>query len=774
MFSPLFRFFIIAFSIAVISGCTGGGGSPATPANVATGTANLPTPGPTESSSNPGGAYILENLRGNWMAKYANSTGPNSNSGTTWKDLSGNGFNGTLNDTTHGFWTGSGTSSSPYSLFLDGNSHVDFGTSVLTNHSKMVFTGWINPAAASQPDKVLFGNSGGGSGNGFTVRQSRTQPGKIEFVIGGQSYENSVLSDQPVAYWRLGETSGNTANDSSGNGHNGTYIGSPALGQGGSLSGDSDAAAAFNGSSSYVNVGSVSALQFANNEPFSIEFWTKPDASKSQLVSIVTYAISANSYGYYCSFDTTGTVVTDGVFCDYWSGPGGNFHRISSPNGIVSKGAWHHIVYTSDGSNTLAGRHIYVDGFDSTAMRYANGTPGSIDYSGAQFQIANRTSSYYAGSMDEVAVYNKALTPTQVGNHYNISTNSYGSKCISSSTLSNLTWSFIGGRFDGDEISLYVNGKQECSIASMPDGLSSPSTNFTVGSTASSTKGWSGSISDLKIYGVNEGSEINTADDIKTNFDVSADTYRLNPVGKIVTDGLVLNLDAANATTVAPYPTGCATGALTWSDLSTSSLVGSLTSFSGCNALSGWNGDGGQTVNGTAGPYRLSFDGTDDYVNTSLDPSMLGQTFTISAWVYPTAAGNYRGIAGGHVDAHQGFVFGQWNTGYWQFGYGDGSNWPTGVATVLTPNAWTYVTAVYKGSDYVKLYLNGTLTRTQPQSTDIVHTTNFWVGRAYNAAGRYFQGGIGEFAVYNRILTAAEITQNCTALKARFGGAVCN
>src|SRR5215831_14920886 len=64
------------------------------------------------------------------------------------------------------------------------------------------------------------------------------------------AYSSAVLADHPVAYYRLGETSGTTAVDSSGNGSNGTYVGGVALGQPGALlPGDTDPAAGFNGSS---------------------------------------------------------------------------------------------------------------------------------------------------------------------------------------------------------------------------------------------------------------------------------------------------------------------------------------------------------------------------------------------------------------------------------------------------------------------------------------------------------------------------------------------
>lgn len=48
------------------------------------------------------------------------------------------------------------------------------------------------------------------------------------------SYDATVIADAPSGYWRLGEGSGPTAFDSSGNGFHGTYQG-PSLGQVGAI-----------------------------------------------------------------------------------------------------------------------------------------------------------------------------------------------------------------------------------------------------------------------------------------------------------------------------------------------------------------------------------------------------------------------------------------------------------------------------------------------------------------------------------------------------------
>src|SRR5690349_13621690 len=63
--------------------------------------------------------------------------------------------------------------------------------------------------------------------------------------IGG-TYQQVVLADSPLAYWRFGESAGTVADDiSAGGGANADYTNGPTLGVAGLLGGDTDTAVAF-------------------------------------------------------------------------------------------------------------------------------------------------------------------------------------------------------------------------------------------------------------------------------------------------------------------------------------------------------------------------------------------------------------------------------------------------------------------------------------------------------------------------------------------------
>ena len=111
-----------------------------------------------------------------------------------------------------------------------------------------------------------------------------------------------------------------------------------------------------------------------------------------------------------------------------------------------------------------------------------------------------------------------------------------------------------------------------------------------------------------------------------------------------------------------------------------------------------------------SGHGALSFNGSGEYIDTAFDPSVsLGSTFSISSWVYPTASGNYRGVAGAHSmdGVIGGIVFAQYVDGSWGCGYGGNGAYGNGTTFNLELNTWSLVTCVWNASNggYTKAYI---------------------------------------------------------------------
>ena len=232
--------------------------------------------------------------------------------------------------------------------------------------------------------------------------------------------------------------------------------------------------------------------------------------------------------------------------------------------------------------------------------------------------------------------------------------------------------------------------------------------------------------------------------------------------GQIVTDGLVLCLDAANKDS---YP---GTGT-TWYDLSGNGYDGTLVNSPVFEADKLGN---------------FNFDGSDECVNIGTDTAYNSLTqITGEAIFRPEVAASYQYIASNARDCcgvYNGFNFylnssRRLEAMIWNSANYDGSNWPTSRDvvsgnTLLTLNNWYHVAFTYDNSDLV-LYLNGINNGSKSTAFGIGTPASYTlrVG-AMGLSNIYdFNGNIAFFRLYNRALTASEISNNFLALRARFG-----
>jgi len=212
---------------------------------------------------------------------------------------------------------------------------------------------------------------------------------------------------------------------------------------------------------------------------------------------------------------------------------------------------------------------------------------------------------------------------------------------------------------------------------------------------------------------------------------------------KIVTDGLVLALDAGN---VKSYP-GSGT---TWYDKS-------------------GNGNNGILTNGpTFASGSIVFDGVDDYVNLGISPTTLLEgtiPTTISAWFRTDIQSQQMIFGNGNSSRFYIEVFNNSGTFVAHWGFGDTQNSLTSQA-IITVGEWYNYTATYDGN-VAKGYLNGNNTDTQTIGTKS-YAGNMQIGN-YGLDGLWFNGDIATLLTYNRTLTSQEILQNYNATKGRFG-----
>lgn len=220
-------------------------------------------------------------------------------------------------------------------------------------------------------------------------------------------YAAMVVADMPVVYYRLKETAGASASDSSGNGR--AAIISPGgveYAQRGGLRSDlSPDPRTFDPGHNYDNCFAFDGIQGA--------------VSRSNL------QLSGRSFSFECLLKTTADTTLPAPIIDM--GVVGLYLlrgavRLSDSNGrvvesarAVNDGAWHHVVASYE--STTATATVYVDNVavgSSVGQSFATPVVGSLGIA------ANGLGGRLAALLDEVAVYDHALQSSRIAAHYNV------------------------------------------------------------------------------------------------------------------------------------------------------------------------------------------------------------------------------------------------------------------------------------------------------------------------------------------------------------------
>ncbi len=167
----------------------------------------------------------------------------------------------------------------------------------------------------------------------------------------------------------------------------------------------------FDGVSESVSMGNV--LSFERTSAFSFSFWFKCSTPGTYYVPLAK--LGASLVGYQISIDSSGRFALWLVS----NLGGGNYIQVQTVSGYTNS-AWRHCVVTFDGSSSATGVAIYIDGSPVTTTTVVNSLTGTIVNSN-NFRLASRDDGFYpyAGKLDEVSVYSRALTASEVSWIYN-------------------------------------------------------------------------------------------------------------------------------------------------------------------------------------------------------------------------------------------------------------------------------------------------------------------------------------------------------------------
>jgi Concanavalin A-like lectin/glucanases superfamily len=289
--------------------------------------------------------------------------------------------------------------------------------------------------------EVLKMAAAGGAGLAMLGPLART-------VKASDQYSSVVLAKGPVGYWRLGEASGPTAPDASGNGYDGTYLGNPTFGQAGAILNDPDTAIGLNGPASkdYVEISDPDSAAFSqptSGVGLTVEVWMRPDVLTfpGQTSDIYIHWLGKGDrpqLEWALRFYSQDSPTRPNRISAYiWNpndpppalGAGAFFQDVLTP------GQWIHVVgvYEPGDKDTdpPAGVRIYRDGIFRQGPLTSSGTWyrsfGIVPAHGTlPLRLGTRDAatsgvaavSYFNGGLDEVAIYPRVLGDDEIRENY--------------------------------------------------------------------------------------------------------------------------------------------------------------------------------------------------------------------------------------------------------------------------------------------------------------------------------------------------------------------
>lgn len=251
----------------------------------------------------------------------------------------------------------------------------------------------------------------------FTLTDDYVATGQSGTELMMSRYNVQVANQSPIFYWRLGDTSGTSAVDASGNSRPGTYTGGFTLNQNSLLPGEStNGAVLLNGSSGYITRASESAF---NVSALTAEAWVKSTNTTTRQTIICRDDVSTNRQFILRTLGTS-TDTGQGGYIELVLFFTGSVTVRFTASANVCDGYIHHVVATYDGVNVK----IYVDG--KNVLTTAE-TRSMLSVTTAVFVgMLGNSSTYWNGTIDEVAMYGYAVTAAQVRSHYQAGKNDLG------------------------------------------------------------------------------------------------------------------------------------------------------------------------------------------------------------------------------------------------------------------------------------------------------------------------------------------------------------
>ncbi|MGB0390671.1 MAG: LamG-like jellyroll fold domain-containing protein [Salibacteraceae bacterium] len=521
----------------------------------------------------------------------------------------------------------------------------------------------------------------------------------------------------------------------------------------------------FDGSNDHITIPNTTSTTPGTQLTF--EAWVKPDASQ------VTNLVMKGNYGWGILIGATGC--TSGLKLNYWVD--NTCTNSITSTGSLTAGEWNHVavVVTTSPSKSLA---FFINGVaagtsTSSTITIGNGSSGAL-YLGSQG--SGCACNYFDGSMDEVRLWNDALTQTEIqtwmckkvtsshtsysdlGAYYKMDASSgtslTDSENSNTGTLINGPTRTLSGAAIGDEsTNSFGNGNSTSVTVTHSDGSFFKADNFT------------GTPDGAQVYLVNEAPN-STTESLSGALE-STRYYGTFVVGgtsptHTVTHDYTGNTNITGGTESQAVLTSRADNSTSsWTKESNSNQVDVSTDvITKCSESSNKEYAAGfddELQERPGSGYALDFDGTNDYVDLGDNIEGLS-AITIEAWIYNQGNNTWNEISSKqHVNA---FSLNATNDKLW-FHLGDGSAWFAGGGlasnSTIPENVWTHVAVTWDGTT-AKMYINGVLDLSSAHTGTMGSNSNSrGIGNRPGGTSLQFKGKMDEIRIWSTALSQTEI-----------------
>lgn len=505
-----------------------------------------------------------------------------------------------------------------------------------------------------------------------------------------------------TAVFTFDDGGGSTVADSSGNGNAATLHGGAAFTSAGRVNG----AITLDGSTGYLDATSSSDLQTSG--AVTVAGWVKLNGSETDQKIVSTQDGTSGGFKLGIYQGKVEFEIRDSSNQYY-------LDRSVSGGTTLITGVWYHVAGVWD--PTAGTISTYVNGQLDRQLS----TTGSLAASTGDLVIGrdgNSSSNYLNGTLDNLRVYDSALTASQITALYDDAT-PLVPRNLSATTEDNavaLDWT---GATDATSYNVY--------------------------------------------RGTSAGGESGTPLATGITSQSYTDTTASNGTTYYYTVSAVNSLGASSQSNEASSTPAAAAGPASWFKFDEGS--GSTSSDIGSSAGHTATLTGGVTwTNDSHSGSALNFDGTSGYLSipssTGLD---VAGVVTVSAWVKVNSDTGDMKIAGNETGSGGGYKLGIYN-GKAEFEIRDSSdqyyiNRFVDGGTTLTPNVWYQVTGIYSQSGgYIKTYVNGVLDR-YLSTTGVLAagSGNLVIGKEPFASAGYFNGSLDDVQIYNAALTSGQV-----------------